>query len=172
MENRSDLKRIVTIGLFIAIEIILTRFCSINTPILRIGFGFLPVSMLAIMYGPLWAGAAYAIGDVLGMMIFPTGGDYFFGFTVSAALTGLIFGLVLHKKAITYPRALIAACIVCLGVNLIVDTYWLYLLTGQGFWVLLPARVIKVAFAIPVQTLLIPLVWNTSIKKIFAAANA
>ena len=166
MRKDSKLNRIIIIGLFIALEIILTRFCSINTPVSRLGFGFLPVAMLGIMFGPLWAGIAYAIGDVLGMLIFPSG-PYFPGFTLTAFLTGLVFGFVLHKKEITYVRSLIAAAIVCLCINLFLDTYWLYIITGKAFLVLLPTRIIKVALAIPVQTILITLVWNKCLKKIF-----
>lgn len=165
MQNDSKVRRLIIIGLFIALEVILTRFCSINTPIIRIGFGFLPVAMLAIMYGPLWAGIAYALGDLIGMMIFPTGA-YFPGFTLTAFLTGITFGIVLHKKCITYKRAFIAAFFVCCLWNLCLDTYWLYLLTGKGILVLLPARLLKIAFAMPIQTLLIPLVWNKCLKKI------
>ncbi|MBN7774157.1 folate family ECF transporter S component [Clostridium aminobutyricum] len=165
MRNDSQLKRLVIIGLFIAMEIILTRFCSISTPIVRIGFGFLPVAMLSILYGPIWAGIAYALGDILGMMIFPSG-PYFPGFTLTAFLTGITFGLLLYKKPITWKRAFIAAFIVCGVWNLLLDTYWIYILTGKGIIALLPARLIKVAFAIPTQTILIPLVWNKCLKKI------
>ena len=45
-----------------------------------------------MMYGPLSAGVAYALGDLLGMMIFPNG-SYFPGFTLTAFLTGVIYGL-------------------------------------------------------------------------------
>ena len=78
MKENKNITMIITIAFLIALEIILTRFLSINTPILRMGFGFLPVAMCAILYGPLWAGAAYAIGDILGWMLFPTG-PYFPG---------------------------------------------------------------------------------------------
>ncbi|MFV0517545.1 MAG: folate family ECF transporter S component [Aminipila sp.] len=165
MRSDSKLRKIILIGLFIAIEVILTRFCSINTPIVRIGFGFLPVAMLSIMFGPLWAGIAYALGDFIGMLIFPTG-PYFPGFTLTAFLTGVAFGLVLYKKPITYKRAFIAALLVCVVMNLLLDTYWIYILTGKGIMALLPARLIKIAFAIPLQTLLIPLVWNKCLKKL------
>lgn len=165
MRNDSKIWQLIIIGLFIALEVILTRFCSINTPIMRIGFGFLPVAMLAIMFGPIWAGIAYALGDLIGMMIFPTGA-YFPGFTLTAFLTGITFGILLYKQRITYKRAFIAALLVCCLWNLCLDTYWLYLLTGKGILVLLPARLIKIAFAIPIQTILIPLVWNKCIKKI------
>ena len=71
--RRNSTSQLVTIAVFIAIEVILTRFLSIQTPIVRLGFGFLPVAMLAILYGPIWAGVAYAIGDILGMLIWPSG---------------------------------------------------------------------------------------------------
>ncbi|MBE6033770.1 folate family ECF transporter S component [Aminipila sp.] len=165
MRQDSKIRQLIIIGLFIALEVILTRFCSINTPILRIGFGFLPVAMVGIMFGPLWAGVAYALGDLIGMMIFPTGA-YFPGFTLTAFLTGITFGILLHRKSITYKQSFLAALCVCCIWNLCLDTYWLYLLTGKGILALLPARLIKVAFAIPIQTLLIPLVWNKCLKKI------
>ena len=117
------------------------------------------------MYGPLWAGAAYAIGDILGMMIFPSGA-YFPGFTLSAFLTGLVFGLVLYKKDITWTRVLIASLIVVLGINLCLDTFWLHILMGQGYMAMLPARILKCAIAIPVQTFLIPAVWHGVMKNV------
>ena len=55
MEKKSATSRLVIMAFLIAMEIILTRFCSINTPILRIGFGFLPVAMMGIMFGPVWS---------------------------------------------------------------------------------------------------------------------
>ena len=88
MDKKFDVKKLIQISLLIAIEVILTRFCSINTPIVRIGFGFLPIAIIAMMYGPLSAGISYAIGDILGMMLFPTG-SFFPGFTLTAFLTPL-----------------------------------------------------------------------------------
>ena len=170
MDRSSKTTKLVTIAFFIALEIVLTRYLSINTGILRIGFGFLPVAMVAIAFGPVWAGIAYAIGDVLGMLIFPSGA-YFPGFTLTAFLTGLVFGLILYKKPITWKRVLIASSIVVLGLNLCLDTYWLHILMGQGYLAMLPARLIKCVFSIPVQTILIPLVWNQIFKKVPTIKN-
>lgn len=166
MDRSSRTAKIIIIAFFIALEIILTRYLSINIGgILRIGFGFLPVAMLAIMFGPLWAGAAYAIGDILGMIIFPSGA-YFPGFTLTAFLTGLVFGLILYKKPVTWTRVLIASMIVVIGLNLGLDTLWLKILMNQGYFALIPTRLIKCAFAIPIQTILIPLMWNQIFRKI------
>ena len=37
MDKKFDVKKLIQISLLIAIEVILTRFCSINTPIVKIG---------------------------------------------------------------------------------------------------------------------------------------
>lgn len=155
----------------IALEIILTRFCSINTPILRIGFGFLPVAMAGILYGPVWAAIGYAVGDILGMLIFPSGG-YFPGFTVTALLTGFVFGFFLHgKEKITWKNVLPASLIVILAFNLGLDTLWLSIMMGDAFIALLPTRILKCAVMLPVHIILIPLVWNRILSKIPAISR-
>ena len=54
-KNKSNyLTIIVTTALLIALDVILTRFLSIQTQFLRIGFGFLPVAVAGIAYGPFW----------------------------------------------------------------------------------------------------------------------
>lgn len=166
MNRNSQTTKIITIALFIAMEIILTRYLSINIGgVLRIGFGFLPVAMLAIMFGPIWAGIAYAVGDILGMLMFPSG-PYFPGFTLTAFLTGLVFGLILYNKPITWQRVLIASIIVVVGLNLGLDTLWLKIILGKGYFALLPTRLIKCVFAIPIQTILIPLIWHQVFMRI------
>ena len=162
--SMSNTRRLVTIAFFIALEVILTRFLSIQTDFLRIGFGFLPVACVGILFGPLWAGAAYAVGDVLGMLIFPSG-SYFPGFTLSAFLIGCIYGFFLYKKESSFRRILVPVLLVCMGVNLFVDTLWLNILYGQAYLALLPLRAIKCAVMVPIQLVLIKLVWEKVLKQ-------
>lgn len=171
MERKSTTTRLVVMAFLIALEIILTRFCSINTPILRIGFGFLPVSMIGVLYGPIWAAIGYAIGDILGMMIFPSG-VYFPGFTVTAVLTGFVFGFFLHnKEKITWKTVLPASLIVILVLNLCLDTLWLSIMFGDAFIALLPTRIVKCVVMLPIHLILIPLVWNRVMSKIPAISR-
>lgn len=166
MNKRSATTRLVIMAFLIALEIILTRFCSINTPILRIGFGFLPVAMMGIMCGPIWAAIGYAVGDILGMLIFPSG-IFFPGFTVTAMLTGLVFGLFLHnKEKITWKTVLPASLIIILVLNLCLDTLWLSIMFGDAFIALLPTRIFKCVVMLPIHLVLIPLVWNRVMSKI------
>jgi len=166
MQKNNKTVKLVTIAFFIAMEIILTRYLSVDVAgIARIGFGFLPVAMIAIIYGPWWAGGAYALGDVLGMLVFPKGA-FFPGFTLSAFLTGMLFGLILYKKDITWKRTIIASVIIVTCIDLMLNTYWLHILMGQGYLAMLPLRITKCVFEIPVQVILIPIVWNKVFKKI------
>lgn len=166
MAKKSSTHRLVVMAFLVALEIILTRFCSINTPILRIGFGFLPVSMMGIMYGPVWAAIGYAAGDILGMMIFPSG-MYFPGFTLTAILTGFVFGFFLHgKDKVTWKTVLPASLTVILVLNLCLDTLWLSIMMGDAFIALLPTRIFKCAVMLPIHLILVPLVWNRVMSKI------
>ncbi len=94
MKKHLTTKAIVGSGLLVAISIILTRVFSIAMPTLRLGFGDVPIIISGIVYGPFVGGITGAISDVLGYMINPMGGAYFPGFTVSAALRGIIPGLI------------------------------------------------------------------------------
>ncbi|HKK95198.1 MAG TPA: folate family ECF transporter S component [Anaerovoracaceae bacterium] len=165
-KSHSNTLRLVILAFLIALEILLTRFLSINTPIVRIGFGFLPIAVAAILYGPIWAGAIYALGDILGMMLFPTGGAYFPGFTLSAFFVGAIYGLILHGHEVTVKRSLLASTIVAVFIHLLLNTYWLTILLGQGYLALLPVRIIKCLILIPIEGIIIPLVYNGILKKI------
>jgi len=133
--------RIVIIGFLIAIQIILNRFLSIQTMIVRISFGFVPICITAILFGPFYAGVMAAIADILGMMIFPKG-MYFPGFTVSAFITGLLYGIFLYRKNIKNMRIFCAVVVVGLF-NLVVNSTWLMMLTGKAFIPIFLARIVQ-----------------------------
>ena len=171
MDNKFDVKKLIQISLLIAIEVILTRFCSIQTPIVRIGFGFLPIAIIGMMYGPLSAGVA-SIGDILGMLLFPTGGSFFPGFTLTAFLTGIVYGVFLYNKPKTWPRIIGAVLTVCLVINLGLDTLWLSILMGKGYIALLPTRIMKAVLMIPVQTFIIGIIWKKVVVRFVKVSQA
>ena len=149
------------IALLIAMEVILTRFLSIQTPVIRIGFGFLPIVIIAILYGPLYAGVAAAMADFLGALLFPIAA-YFPGFTFTAFLTGFVYGIFLHnrkpglKQSFLYISA--AALIVTVGLQLALDTLWVSIITGSSYTQWLAIRAIRTAIMLPIQIVLISLI--------------
>ena len=138
-----------TLGLLTAAEIVLSRFCSINTWNLKIGFGFVPIVLAAMLYGPVPAACVAGMADFIGAILFPIG-TYFPGFTLTAILTGLTFGALLHKKQ-TLLRAGIAVAIVQLALGLGVNSYWIHVISGAPYVALLGSRFVQVAILIPVQ---------------------
>ncbi|WP_018662809.1 folate family ECF transporter S component [Heyndrickxia acidiproducens] len=154
-------KKIVFVGLFIALEVISTRFFSIQTPIIRISFTFIATAMSAVILGPLFAGVTAGLADIIGMMLFPAGYAYFPGFTFSAFLSGAIYGLFLYHMSVRFWRVCMAVLIITIVVNLGLDTLWLWMLTGKGILGLLPARFIKSVMMYPIQVIMIHVVWKS-----------
>ena len=152
--------RLVIVALLLALEVILGTFFTVNfAGIAKIGFGFLPIAMIAILYGPVWSGAAYAIGDVLSWFIKPEGA-YFPGLTFTCLLAGTVMGLFLYRKDITFTRCAACFLVIVVFLDFLLNTFWLHLLMKQGFIALLPSRVVKCLITFLIEVLLVPLVWN------------
>lgn len=149
MSNRT----LVTLGLLIAIEIVLSRFLSINAWNIKIGFNFIPIAMAGILYGPLAGGLVGACGDFLGATLFPIGA-YFPGFTLTSFLIGVMFGLCLHKR-FTSARLIIAVGVNQLILGLLVNTLWISILYNSEFVPLFFTRIIQCAILLPVQFVVI-----------------
>lgn len=96
---------IVKAGFLATVSIVLTRFLSImlllgGLPALRVGFGNIPIIMSGMMFGPVVGGLTGVVADVIGYLINPMGGTFFPGFTLSAALYGIISGILFKKMKI------------------------------------------------------------------------
>lgn len=164
MMRKMQTKLIVTIGLLTAMQIILSRFLSINAWNIKIGFSFVPVFIAAWIFGPAAAALVGALGDFLGAVLFPIG-PYFPGFTLSCALTGLIFGLLLHKQQ-TLSRITAAVILNQFGVSLLLTSLWISILYHSPYLILLGTRVIQSAILTGVELLTI-----TALTRSTAAAR-
>ncbi len=71
------------------------------------------------------------------------------------ALAGILYGCMYYKKNITLGRVLAAKFIVMLLCNVILNTLCLSMLYGQGFLVLLPARLFKNLVMWPVDSVIL-----------------
>lgn len=154
-------KKIILTAILLATLIILSRFLSIKTPILIISFAFIPTMLCAIWLGPKWTILLNVLGDLIGATVFPTGA-FFIGYTISTAISGLIYGLLLYKKEDnSYTdrqfliRLIISVIVVSCISNIGLNTLWLSITTGKAFIVLLGARIIKEIVMIPIQIVVI-----------------
>ena len=166
MKAQKNTKIMVTCALLVALQVILARFLSINTTFVVVNFSFLAVALSGILFGPLWALAVGAVSDLIGATLFPFGA-FFPGFTVTAGLVGLIYGLFLHQKGEGFHgRALwlrvVGASLCASLTRLVLNSVWLYIMYGKGLFGMLPARFTETICMVAAQILLIPVLLSLS----------
>lgn len=143
-------RTIAQLAILVALEVVLSRFLSINLWSNKIGFAFVPIAVTAMLYGPVTTGVTAAVADLIGALLFPSGA-FFPGFTLTAFLNGMVFSLALHNKQ-TAPRILLAVVIRELGFSLFLNTLWLSIMYNSPYWPLLTtARLWQCLIMVPVQ---------------------
>ena len=162
----SKTKRILLSALFIASTIVLARFLSIRTPIISIGFSFVPIILSAIILGPKYSTFIATISDIIGALLFPSG-SFFFGFTITACLTGLTHGLLLYRKKFKVDKwfiiRLVISTIIVAGIlNGVLNTIWIIMMTKGASKVIVTTRILKQLIMAPIEIITI-----ISIGKIF-----
>ena len=145
-------KTIAFCGVMAALAIVLGFVARIQIGnYIRIGFSELPNILVDTMFGPVTGGIFGGALDILKFIAKPTG-SYFPGFTLSAILGGLIYGVFLYGKKVTIPRVLAANVLVKGLVNICLNSFWLYLLYNRGVLGMMPARITTNLIMIPVDT--------------------
>ena len=147
------LQSLVLLVMLMALRMMLGIFANATLPMfgnaVKLSGAFLPIAMAGAMFGPIPALLVGALGDILSYIIAPTGGGFFPGFTLSGALTGMIYGIILYKNQITLPRVIIAWAINTLVVETFLAAYWLFLLysanVGKSYDAWLVSRLISQA---------------------------
>ena len=100
MQKKSLARIVVFIGLFIALDVLLTRpVRMLGTPVT---FGFMAMSVAGSMLGPVLAGVAAMLSDVVGFFTFPQGQTYFVGFALTGVARAVVYGLFYYKKTRVY----------------------------------------------------------------------
>lgn len=157
----SKLKKVILSGILLALLIVLNRFISIKTPLLVISFSFVPIMMAAIWLGPKYSTLIAALGDLIGAVLFPFG-TYFPGFTISAGLVGLIYGIFIYKKPNEevsdkkFLLKLIISNLLVLGlVEIFVVSIWLNILYGKAYFVVVSSRVVAQVIMFPIRIITI-----------------
>ncbi|RXM74381.1 folate family ECF transporter S component [Clostridium tetani] len=154
-----NIQKLVTLSFLIALQVLLTRFLGIETPVIRISFGFIPLALSGALFGPIAGGIVGALADLIGMMVFPKGA-YFPGFTISNALSGVIYGYFLHNKPKKIFNIALAVISVMLFVNIGLNTVWLSILTKKGVYAIIGPRIIKNLIEVPIKVSCIYFVWK------------
>ncbi|HHV78873.1 MAG TPA: folate family ECF transporter S component [Firmicutes bacterium] len=163
-------KTVSRIGILVALSVILTRYFGFMVNVagvigLRISFGEVPIMVSGILLGPAVGAVTGILSDLIGYMLNPAGGPYYPGFTLTAALEGVLPSIVLSalgqgqrgkpKGSWSFPKILLAVAITGVSCSTLLNTFWIHRLYGKAFVVLLPSRIVARAFLIPVHSMVI-----------------
>ncbi len=98
---------------------------------------------------------------MIGALLFPFG-SYFPGFTLSAALTGLIHGVFLYESPEKpmndgkfLVRVIISSVLALGGVSILLTSLWLNILYGSAYTAVLATRVVPQVVMLPIQVVII-----------------
>ena len=168
-DELKSVKNLCIMSLLLALRVCLNFLTLPLSDLCHISFLFIVAGISGGMFGPFVATLFGGIGDILSYVIHPMG-CYFFGFTVSAMVAGLIYGLILYKNKFSVFRIVVAEVVVDIIVNVLMNTLWISILFGMGFWELLvsvriPKNLITIPVSLCIFILLSPLI-NKFIKRV------
>lgn len=154
-------RTLTIMGIFLAIQMVLASYGTIQLgESLKISLSHLALAPTAMLFGPVAAGIQGALSDILAFLLKPTG-PYFPGFTISKALSGIIYGCLFYKTSCKVQHVLIARALVTVLINILFNSFLLALLYGPGKWAMLPVRIVKNCIQYPIDCMLLYAVCRT-----------
>ncbi|MBP3568581.1 MAG: folate family ECF transporter S component [Lachnospiraceae bacterium] len=170
-------RNLVLCAMMAALAIVLSYTTSFYiTNDIKIGFSGLPNRLVDFMFGPVVGVIFGGVMDVLKFLIKPDGG-FFFGYTLTAMVGGLIYGIFYYRLQIKQPLnsdakgsklvllwiktnalsillILIANILVKVICNIGLNSLWSSMMSGKAWLAVLPGRVLKNVIQIPTDTVL------------------
>ena len=153
-DNFKNVRTIALTAVLIAMMIVANGALKIPImPGLNITFGFIFISIIAYLFGPVVAFAAGYIASTLAFLLFP--GNFAFDprFDLNAGLAGAIYALFLYRRnykseyfIIWIVAAKVAVNFIC---NIIINTYLLKGYLGSAAEVVTIARLFKNIVLLP-----------------------
>lgn len=157
LESAKKLKEtrvISACAVLIALYVVLYAYPIKLAPELRITFTFIPLALSGWIFGCVPAMLVGGISDIISALLFPQGA-YFPGFTLTAILSGLIFGLFLYKKEKVVLGVIVSRTLINLLLNIALNSLWLSMLYKKGFIVYLASHFFKNIVLLPVEIILL-----------------
>lgn len=156
MKGRISTKIITQVAVLLAMEVILSRFFDISTPVTKFSLAFVPLAVCAALFGPVYGGVMAGMADFLGAVLFPKG-PFFPGYTLNAILYGVALGMALKEGRRKWWQLLLALVFNHVVVGIFLAALWGHFLTGMPYWAVVAKRVVQAAVVIPLQFIVIGL---------------
>lgn len=154
-----NLRSVTLLGMLMALYCVLKPFLTVQvTPTMKISFIFLIYALMGMLCGPFCAGLAAAACDIITYFITPQQQSLYFGFTITAALVAIVYGVAFYKMKCSVLRAIIAQCVVNILLHSVLNSVWLTLMLGKGAIVSRVIAACKNTVFLPVEIIALYLV--------------
>lgn len=153
LSNHQQVKRLTVSAMCVAASIVLCRlYISPSTTTgLRFEIGFLPIMLVAHLYGPLYGGMAYLLSDLIGAVL-TTGINPFI--TLCKTAVGVLMGVFFHKRKLTLSRSLVAFSVIAVFVEFFMMLLVFHYSFGHPWLTALYQRAMTAFIMLPVRVLL------------------
>ena len=151
--QKMDGKQMVVLGVLTGLAVLLSYVFAIQTPFIRVTFGFLPIALAGALYGPWKGGLVAALSDFIGTACLGTS-IFFPGFLVSGFLTGFIYGKFFYRRRVTFPYVCIPFFLVMVFIHLGLNILWLTLYYDKAASAIFMGRLIKNIVCFPMEVTL------------------
>ena len=151
IKSRDLTKKIALLAVLTAMGVVLGRFVPlVNILTSKYEFSFAAVMLAAYLTGPVGGAVVGGLVDLIGALLVPTGA-YFPGFTVTAALAGMIFGFA-FRNGCSLPRVIAAVLANQIFCTLLINTFFISeLFSPKGFTALLATRAVQAGVMAVIQ---------------------
>ena len=123
-KTKSTLFAMTFTAVMVAMSVILCRYLGFspeNTS-LRFEIGFLPIAIVAHLFGPFYSGAAYLLSDAIGSLASGYAPDPYLA--ACQLCFGVVMGLFLWKKPLSLPRISICFLVIAVSIEFFAKTPW------------------------------------------------
>ncbi len=132
-----------------AMSVIVCRFLGftpLDSPV-RFDFGFLPIAVLAEMFGPVYSGIAYLVADILGSFVQGYAPNPYIA--VCKLLTGVLMGVFFSRGRTSLPRVIITFTLINVFVDFLLMSPIFVFMYGWEWGVTFATRALNAALTLP-----------------------
>lgn len=170
-KGKWTVETVVFMSFFVAMNIVLTRFCSIELGPYRLGFGPAAIIMSGLWLGPAAGGIVGLVSDLIGCLIKGYAVNPFI--TISAIVWGVVpavMSLKFRKGSTGKVTAGISVSVASAAVlsTLIFNTAGMVLFMGYSFYAIFPGRVIQFAIMTPILCVIAVSLYLSPLTRILA----
>ncbi len=152
MKRRTTSKTLVRLcitAVAVAMSVVVCRFLGftpLDSPV-RFDFGFLPIAVIAEMFGPVCSGIGYLIADVIGSFVQGYAPNPWIA--ACKLLSGVIMGIFFTRGRTSLPRVIVAFTLINAVVDFLLMTPIFVFMYGWTWSATLATRAVNAALTLP-----------------------